>query len=278
MRLNLGAVLHVTHAYVGAMVDAGLGPDRHDRLRRRPPGRAHPGDLRRGQGRARWASCAGLAAEVGAHGVTANCVALGTMKTGALEEALDARTPSSRRKLARPYTSRGSARPRIRPLLVALLCSEAGALDHRPGVPGRRRLRLRPLAARRPGARRGCPGHGHDPCVANVGGVSFGPWLRAVSPSLARARKRAKARVKQPGPRWRDELPSSSPTTASTRSRSAWSSSACSACSRCSPISSARSAAAIDAGAAAAPRPGQVPRPDRTRSRRAASTLVQRRQ
>ena len=37
----------------------------------------------------------GVAAEVGAHGVTANCVALGTMKTGVTEEAL-AQQPRSR--------------------------------------------------------------------------------------------------------------------------------------------------------------------------------------
>ena len=51
MRLNLGAVLHVTHAYVGAMVDAGWGrvvTIVSDAGRR---GRAHAGDLRRGQGR-----------------------------------------------------------------------------------------------------------------------------------------------------------------------------------------------------------------------------------
>ena len=53
----------------------------------------------------------GLAAEVGAHGVTANCVALGTMKTGALAEALDARTPSSSASWPGRTRSRGSARP-----------------------------------------------------------------------------------------------------------------------------------------------------------------------
>ena len=59
MRLNLGAVLHVTHAYVGAMVDAGWGrvvtivsdAGRRGRARsRRSTARRRP---------ARWASCAG---------------------------------------------------------------------------------------------------------------------------------------------------------------------------------------------------------------------------
>ena len=68
----------------------------------------------------------GVAAEVGAHGVTANCVALGTMKTGVTEEALT-RNPELEAKLARPYTVPRLGRPEDPALLVALLCSEGGA-------------------------------------------------------------------------------------------------------------------------------------------------------
>ena len=51
MRLNLGAVLHVTHAYLGPMVDSGWGrvvTIVSDAGRQR---RAHAGRLRRGEGR-----------------------------------------------------------------------------------------------------------------------------------------------------------------------------------------------------------------------------------
>ena len=69
----------------------------------------------------------GLAAEVGAHGVTANCVSLGTMKTGAFAEALE-HEPRAR-AAARPGTTRcrGSASPASPPPLVALLCSDAAS-------------------------------------------------------------------------------------------------------------------------------------------------------
>ena len=50
MRLNLGAVLHVTHAYVGAMVEAGWGRIVTIVSDAGPQGRAVPGDLRRGEG------------------------------------------------------------------------------------------------------------------------------------------------------------------------------------------------------------------------------------
>ncbi len=69
----------------------------------------------------------GLAAEVGPHGVTANCVALGTMKTGVIDEALDQRIPSSSASWPGRTRFRGWAARPIRPLLVALLCSEAGS-------------------------------------------------------------------------------------------------------------------------------------------------------
>jgi len=80
MRLNLGAVLHVTHAYVGAMVDAGWGrvvTVVSDAGRKGERMQAIYGSAKAGA----MGFMRGLAAEVGAHGVTANCVSLGTMNT-----------------------------------------------------------------------------------------------------------------------------------------------------------------------------------------------------
>ena len=68
----------------------------------------------------------GLAAEVGAHGVTANCVSLGTMRTGPTAEALE-RDPELERRLARAYTVPRIGLPADVAPLVALLCSDAGA-------------------------------------------------------------------------------------------------------------------------------------------------------
>ena len=124
MRLNLGAVLHVTHAYVGAMVEQGWGrvvTIVSDAGRRGERFQAIYGAAKAGA----MGFVRGLAAEVGAHGVTANCVALGTMKTGALEDAL-VTNPELETKMARHYTVPRLGRPDDPALLVALLCSEAG--------------------------------------------------------------------------------------------------------------------------------------------------------
>jgi NAD(P)-dependent dehydrogenase (short-subunit alcohol dehydrogenase family) len=125
MRLNLGAVLHVTHAYIGAMVDNGWGrivTIVSDAGRRGERFQAIYGAAKAGA----MGFVRGLAAEVGAHGVTANCVSLGTMKTGPTEDAI-ARDPALEAKLARPYTVPRLGRPEDPALLVALLCSDAGA-------------------------------------------------------------------------------------------------------------------------------------------------------
>jgi len=125
MRLNLGAVLHVTHAYVGAMADQAWGrvvTIVSDAGRRGERFQAIYGAAKAGA----MGFMRGLAAEVGAHGVTANCVSLGTMKTGATEDAL-LRSPELEAKLSRPYTVPRLGRPDDPALLVALLCSDAGA-------------------------------------------------------------------------------------------------------------------------------------------------------
>ncbi len=125
MRLNLGAVLHVTHAYVGGMVDQGWGrivTIVSDAGRRGERYQAIYGSAKAGA----MGFIRGLAAEVGAHGVTANCVALGTMKTGVLEEAIG-KNPELEPKMARHYTVPRLGRPEDPALLVALLCSDAGS-------------------------------------------------------------------------------------------------------------------------------------------------------
>ena len=125
MRLNLGAVLHVTHAYVGAMVDGGWGrivTIVSDAGRRGERFQAIYGAAKAGA----MGFVRGLASEVGAHGVTANCVSLGTMKTGVIQDAF-VTNPELEAKLSRPYTVPRLGRPEDPALLVALLCSEAGA-------------------------------------------------------------------------------------------------------------------------------------------------------
>ena len=125
MRLILGAVLHVTHAYVGAMVDGGWGrivTIVSDAGRRGERFQAIYGAAKAGA----MGFVRGLASEVGAHGVTANCVSLGTMKTGVIQDAF-VTNPELEAKLSRPYTVPRLGRPEDPALLVALLCSEAGA-------------------------------------------------------------------------------------------------------------------------------------------------------
>jgi 3-oxoacyl-[acyl-carrier protein] reductase len=125
MRLNLGAILHVTHAYVAPMIeqqwgrvvtiasDAGRKGERYQAIY----GAAKAGAM---------GFMRGLAAEVGAHGVTANCVALATMRTGPTEAAI-AQDPELERRLSRAYTVPRLGRPADVAPLVTLLCSDAGS-------------------------------------------------------------------------------------------------------------------------------------------------------
>lgn len=125
MRLNLGAVLHVTHAYVGAMVDRGWGrivTIVSDAGRRGERMQAIYGSAKAGA----MGFSRGLAAEVGAAGVTVNCVALGAMKTGPLAAAIEA-DPALEGRLARPYLVPRVGEPRDPTALVTLLCSDAAS-------------------------------------------------------------------------------------------------------------------------------------------------------
>ena len=124
MRLNLGAVLHVTHAYVGAMVEHGWGrvvTIVSDAGRRAEKFQAIYGSAKAGA----MGFTRGLAAEVGGRGVTVNCVALGTMRAGHTATAV-ARDPDLERKLVRAYLVPRLGEPQDPATLVALLCSDAG--------------------------------------------------------------------------------------------------------------------------------------------------------
>jgi 3-oxoacyl-[acyl-carrier protein] reductase len=68
----------------------------------------------------------GIAAEVGAHGVTANCIALGTMRTGPTAEAVE-KQPDLEQKLSKGYMIRRLGRPTDVASLVTLLCTDAGS-------------------------------------------------------------------------------------------------------------------------------------------------------
>ena len=99
--LNFGSTLHVTHAYVGAMIDAGWG-----RVVTIVSDAGRKGERYQViYGAAKAASMGlsrGLAAEVGKYGVTVNCVSLGAMKTGAIVAGL-AHDPSLEGRLSKPY-------------------------------------------------------------------------------------------------------------------------------------------------------------------------------
>jgi len=125
MRLNLGAVLHVTHAYVGAMVEAGWGrvvTIVSDAGRKGERLQAIYGSAKAGA----MGFVRGLAAEVGQYGVTANCVALGTMRSGHTQAALE-QFPDLEQRLSRGYVVPRLGEPSDVAPLVALLCSDAGA-------------------------------------------------------------------------------------------------------------------------------------------------------
>ena len=125
MRLNLGAVLHVTHAYLGAMVEQGWGrvvTIVSDAGRKGERYQAIYGSAKAGA----MGFMRGIAAEVGQHGVTANCVALGTMNSGLTAEAVG-RDPELERKLSKGYAIRRLGLPSDVAPLVALLCGDAGA-------------------------------------------------------------------------------------------------------------------------------------------------------
>ncbi len=123
IRLNLAAVLQVTHAYLPPMIEAGWGrvlnivsdAGRHGERKQAVYGAAKA---------AAMGFSRGLAAEVGRDGITVNCIALGTMNHGQLAAAI-VDHPELEAKLARNYPAGRIGRTDDPAPLAVLLCSDA---------------------------------------------------------------------------------------------------------------------------------------------------------
>ena len=123
VRLNLAAVLHVTHSYLPLMIERRWG-----RVLTIVSDAGRRGERKQVvYGAAKAAAMGfsrGLAAEVGRDGITVNCIALGTMNHGQLAAAID-RTPELEAKLARSYPVGRVGRVDDAAPLAVLLCSDA---------------------------------------------------------------------------------------------------------------------------------------------------------
>jgi 2-hydroxycyclohexanecarboxyl-CoA dehydrogenase len=123
IRLNLAAVLGVTRAYLPALIERGWG-----RILTIVSDAGRRGERKQVvYGAAKAAAMGfsrGLAAEVGQHGVTVNCLSLGTMKTGPLAEAIE-RNPDVEERLARAYPAGRIGLVTDPAPLAVLLCSDA---------------------------------------------------------------------------------------------------------------------------------------------------------
>ncbi len=123
IRLNLAAVMHVTHAYLPLMIERGWG-----RVLTIVSDAGRRGERKQVvYGAAKAAAMGfsrGLAAEVGRDGVTVNCIALGTMKHGQLAAAIE-QAPELEAKLARSYPAGRVGRVDDPAPLAVLLCSDA---------------------------------------------------------------------------------------------------------------------------------------------------------
>ena len=119
IRLNLYGVLYVTHAFLGPMLEAGWG-----RVVTLISDAGRTGDPHLAAYAAAKAGAAGfmrsLATEVGGRGVTANCVALGT-----LWRSPSPPSPEQLQKMARRYPLGGPGYPRDVAAIVLFLASDA---------------------------------------------------------------------------------------------------------------------------------------------------------
>jgi 2-hydroxycyclohexanecarboxyl-CoA dehydrogenase len=123
IRLNLAAVLGVTRAYLPSMLDKEWG-----RILTIVSDAGRKGERKQAvYGAAKAAAMGfsrGLAAEVGRQGVTVNCIALGTMRHGALADAIE-RQPELEQRLARAYPVGRLGEVGDPAPLAVLLCSDA---------------------------------------------------------------------------------------------------------------------------------------------------------
>jgi 3-oxoacyl-[acyl-carrier protein] reductase len=121
MRVNLTGVLHVTHCYVGDMIERGWG-----RILTIVSDAGRKGERRQVvYGAAKAAAMGftrGLAAEVGRSGVTVNCISLGTMRHGPSAEMSE----EQEHRLARAYPVGRLGRVDDPAPIAVMLCSDAG--------------------------------------------------------------------------------------------------------------------------------------------------------
>jgi len=125
IRLNLAAVLGVTRVYLPAMIERRWG-----RILVITSDAGRRGERKQvvyGAAKAAAMGFArGLAAEVGRDGVTVNCIALGTMRHGALADAIE-RHPDLEARLARAYPVGRLGEVEDPAPLAVLLCSDAAS-------------------------------------------------------------------------------------------------------------------------------------------------------
>jgi 2-hydroxycyclohexanecarboxyl-CoA dehydrogenase len=123
IRVNLAGVLHVTRAFLPAMLERRWG-----RVLVIVSDAGRRGERRQVvYGAAKAAAMGfvrGLAAEVGRDGVTVNCISLGSMKHATLADAVEA-DPGLEAKLARNYPVGRLGRVEDPAPLAVLLCSDA---------------------------------------------------------------------------------------------------------------------------------------------------------
>ena len=119
--VNFYGVLHMTHTYLPSMLDQGWGrvvTIVSDAGRKGERGQAVYGAAKA----AAMGFMRGIAQEVGRKGVTANCIALGTIAfEGGADEGSD-----QHRALVRPYPVGRLGQPHDPAPLAVLLCSDAG--------------------------------------------------------------------------------------------------------------------------------------------------------
>ncbi len=125
IEINLFAVMQVTHSYLPPMLEREWGRVLaivSDAGRVGERGQVVYGAAKAGA----MGFVRGLAMEVGRAGVTANCLALGSIRHGVIAEAYD-RNPEIEQKMLRNYPVGRLGSPEDPAPLAVLLCSDAGS-------------------------------------------------------------------------------------------------------------------------------------------------------
>jgi 2-hydroxycyclohexanecarboxyl-CoA dehydrogenase len=120
--VNFYGVMHMTHSFLPAMLEQRWG-----RIVTIVSDAGRKGERSQAvYGAAKAAAMGfmrGIAQEVGRSGVTANCIALGTIPHGSTHSGMD---PDQHKALVRPYPVGRVGRPEDPAPLAVLLCSDAG--------------------------------------------------------------------------------------------------------------------------------------------------------